>query len=585
MRKCNLLKTIRKVSSKDIPKILFLLFLFSELCFVIPLGAQNRQITGTVLDALSEEPLIGVSVVVKGTPRVTVTDLNGQFAIDVPAGSILELSCIGYIKQEVNVGNQTNIKVNLQENAKLIDEVVVVGFGMQKKVNLTGAVGITTAKELQNRPVMLATQALQGLVPGLSITQNNGSLESRASIRIRGRGTIDSDIKGDPLVLIDGFEGDINSLNPADIDNISVLKDAAASSIYGSKASFGVILITTKKGISGSTKINYSNNFRWNSPLLMPEPMDSYSFSLYVNDALSHTPGQSIRFNKTWLQHIQDYQQGKIQNAASADYRNNTWNEGYSAYTNIEGTTDRIGGIDNRNYYKELFRSSAFSHEHNLSLSGGNDKITFFGSLNYLDQNGLMVFGQDTYDRYSINAKINYVVNEWVNVSYSDRFVRNNYERPSAMTNNLFQDIGRQGWPTLPMYDPNGNLFFRHAVKLRDGGRDMATTDNAYQQLQLVLEPVKNWKTHVDASYATMNYNQHWHSLIGYIYDRDNNPQAGASNMSTSSNVHEENTKENLFGLNVYSEYNFTLSNRHNFKGMVGIQEQEMNQQKIGLQR
>ncbi|KAA6316842.1 TonB-dependent receptor SusC, partial [termite gut metagenome] len=280
MRKCSLLKTKRKVYSKDIPKILLLFFLFSALCFVTPLGAQNRQITGTVFDAVSEESLIGVSVAVKGTPRGTITDLNGQFAIDVPAGSILELSYIGYVKQEVAVGNQTYIRVSLQENTKLIDEVVVVGFGTQKKVNLTGSVGVATAKDIQDRPVIMAAQALQGIVPGLNISQNSGTLDSKPSIKIRGRGTLNNDqVSGNPLILIDGIEGDINAINPQDIENISVLKDAAASSIYGSKAPFGVILITTKKGKAGKTVVNYSNNFRVTSPILLPEFSDSYTFA------------------------------------------------------------------------------------------------------------------------------------------------------------------------------------------------------------------------------------------------------------------------------------------------------------------
>jgi TonB-linked SusC/RagA family outer membrane protein len=579
MRKCkfrNFLKIGRDVSSKDIPRAFLLFFLFSALCFVTPLGAQNRQITGTVFDAGSEEPLIGVSVVIKGTPRGTVTDLNGQFTIEVTAGSVLEFSYIGYIKQEVNVGNQTNIEVSLQENAKLLDEVVVVGFGTQKKVNLTGAVGVATAKELQDRPVTLASQALQGLVPGLNISQNNGSLDSRANITIRGRGTLNSDlVKGDPLILIDGIEGDINALNPNDIDNISVLKDAAASSIYGSKAPFGVVLITTKKGEAGKTKVNYSNNFHWNKPILLPEFMDSYTFALYYNDA--GTNGGGAHFNNSWLQAIKDYKDGKITTAA-VPKNNGRWEDGFDP--NGPGG---VGGIDNRDYYKELIRSSAFSQEHNLTFSGGNDKITFFTSFNFLDQNGLMVYNQDAYNRYSVNAKMGYEINKWSKLAYSNRFVRNTYDRPSKMTNDIFKTIGRQAWPVLPLYDGNDNLFEWKALDLRDGGNDRATTDNSYQQVQLTIEPIKNWKTFVEVNYSTLNYNRHWHSMPIYQYDVNNNPVLYSA--ASGGNVHEEADKEDLFGMNIYSEYSFTLANKHNLKGLIGLQEQSMSQTKFGLQR
>ncbi|KAA6312858.1 TonB-dependent receptor SusC, partial [termite gut metagenome] len=392
MRKCSFLKTRRKVYSKDIPKIFFLFFLFSALCFVTPLGAQNRQITGTVFDAVSEEPLIGVSVVVKGTPSGTVTDLSGQFAIGVSTGSVLELSYIGYVKQEVAVGNQTYIKVSLQENAKLIDEVVVVGFGTQKKVNLTGSVGVATAKDIQDRPVIMAAQALQGIVPGLNISQNNGTLDSKPSIKIRGRGTLNSDqVSGNPLVLIDGIEGDINAINPQDIENISVLKDAAASSIYGSKAPFGVILITTKKGKAGKTVVNYSNNFRVTSPILLPEFSDSYTFALYFNDGCVNVPGWGPHFNDNWLQGIKDYQEGKTNVAAHAFPNNpSRYDDGFDPRGLYNGATD-VGGIDNRDYYKELIRNQAFSQEHNINLSGGNDKVNYYTSLGLLDQSGLMV--------------------------------------------------------------------------------------------------------------------------------------------------------------------------------------------------
>ncbi len=173
----------------------------------------------------------------------------------------------------------------MKEDTEILNEVVVVGFGTQKKVNLTGSVGVAEAKELESRPVMNATQALQGLIPGLQISTNTGEMDKNMSINIRGTGTIGDGSSGSPLVLIDGMEGDLNSVNPQDIENISVLKDAAAASIYGSRAPFGVILITTKEGKTGKMSINYNNSFRISNPINLPKMMDSYTFANFFNSA------------------------------------------------------------------------------------------------------------------------------------------------------------------------------------------------------------------------------------------------------------------------------------------------------------
>jgi TonB-dependent SusC/RagA subfamily outer membrane receptor len=236
--------------------------------------AQKKAVTGTVKDS-SGETLIGVSIRVVETTQGTITGVDGEYKINVPdEKAVLEFSYISYVTQQITVGDKTVINVILQEDTKTLEEVVVVGFGTQKKVNLTGAVGVATAKEIESRPVNSATQALQGLVPGLKISTSNGALDQTMDISVRGTGTIGSS-SGSPLILIDGMEGDIHTVNPQDIENISVLKDAAASSIYGSRAPFGVILVTTKKGKAGKVAINYNNSFRYASPLGLPESMDS----------------------------------------------------------------------------------------------------------------------------------------------------------------------------------------------------------------------------------------------------------------------------------------------------------------------
>ena len=558
--------------------------------YALPSMAQTSGIgvSGRVTD-MNGAPLPGTNVFIEGTGTGTATDVEGKYHVTVPdRNAVLAFSFIGYVTQKITVGNKTVINVLLVEEATNIDEIVVVGFGTQRKINLTGAIGVATSKELRDRPVIFTAQALQGLVPGLNISQNNGTLDSKPSINIRGRGTIDSGVKGDPLILIDGIEGDIHALNPNDIENISVLKDAAASSIYGAKAPFGVILITTKNGTPGRTTVSYNNNLRWNSPILLPEFPDSYTFAAYFNDGCVNVPGWGPHFNDNWMEAIKDYQEGRTTTAATVFANNRTmYDDGFdprAVYVSTSGVEyTNVGGLDNRDYYKELIRSRAFSQEHNISIGGGKGDVSYYTSFGLLDQNGLMVFNQDSYKRFTATGKMSYDVNKWVNLAFSHRFVRDIYNRPSQMTNNLFKTIGRQCWPLLPMYDGNGNLFEWRAVELRDGGNDKTITDNSYQQLQLTFEPIKNWKTFVDASYSIKNMTRHWDSFALYHYDINNNPYVYAT--ASGGNVHEEAEKDDLFGLNIYTEYSFSLEEKHNFKVMVGFQEQQMNQLRFGLQR
>ena len=218
---------------------------------------ENKKIvTGNVKDHTGEF-LLGVSIVLKGTSVGTVTDIDGNYSIEVPDDhAILVFSYLGYSTRELSVKEKNRIDVILIEDTQKLDEVVVVGFGTQKKVNLTGSVGTVNAESLESRPVQNAVQALQGMVPGLQISTTSGTLDKKMDMNIRGTGTIGEGSESGPLVLIDGMEGDINSINPQDIENISVLKDAAASSIYGSRAPFGVILVTTKRGKSGKATDN-----------------------------------------------------------------------------------------------------------------------------------------------------------------------------------------------------------------------------------------------------------------------------------------------------------------------------------------
>lgn len=509
------------------------------------ISQQNGKVTGTVEDALGT--VIGATVVVKGTTNGTTTDIDGRFTLEgVKKGSILQISFVGYTTKEVKYTGQSVLKIMLQEDTKTLDEVVVVGFGTQKKVNLTGSVGTVDSEALASRPVQNAVQALQGVVPGLQITTTSGALDNKMSMSIRGTGTIGDGSDASPLVLIDGMEGDINSINPQDIENISILKDAAAASIYGSRAPFGVILVTTKSGKSGKTTINYNNNFRWGQPVRIPKQMDSYTFATFYNDANINS-GAGAYFNAEHLQRIKDYQDGKITDGVLADANNKYWLDGYA------------GGNANTDWYDVIYREWTSSQEHNLSFSGGNDKVNYYISGNFMDQKGLMEFNQDTYKRYTGTGKINAQLTDWAKVNYTSRFTREDFHRPAYLTNALFRDLARQGWPTLPVYDPNGYMFHSPspALPLRDGGKHNIQTDNIYQQISLILEPIKNWITHVDFNYRINTVNNHWDTQTLYNHDVQGNPYPIGYYQDTE--AHEDQTKENYMNFNAYTEYSHSL--------------------------
>lgn len=531
---------------------------------------QTIKVKGQVLDHTGV-PVIGANVVVKGTTNGTITDLDGNFTLEVPQGAVLSITYVGFTEQTVTVRGSEPLTIQLKEDAEALEEVVVVGFGTQKKVNLTGSVGTVDNEILESRPVQNAVQALQGAVPGLQISTTGGALDKTMDINIRGTGTIGDGSSGSPLVLIDGMEGDINSINPQDIENISILKDAAASSIYGSRAPFGVILITTKSGRSGKVTVNYNNNFRWNSPVKTPKQMDSYTFANFYNDGMMNG-GNSPYFDAEHLQRIQDYQAGILTNPLIPDPGNpSVWGDGYTY------------GCANTDWYDVIYRDWAFSQEHNLSINGGSERVTYYVSMNYLDQNGLMEFNQDTYDRYATTAKINIQLTDWAKFNYSNRFTREDFGRPSSLTSSLFQSLARQGWPTLPVYDVNGYMYSSPspAMGLRDGGRDKTQTDNIYQQASLILEPVKNWVTHVDFNYRIKSANRHWDKQYLYNHDVNGNPII----CDQSSNVHEDYLKENYMNVNAYTEYTYNWASGHNLKGMVGFQAEQLRHTEFGLQR
>lgn len=535
---------------------------------------QQIKISGIVKDATGE-PVIGASVLEKGTTNGIITDFNGNFSLSVKPNATLIISYIGYKTQEVKAAANKSINIILKEDTEMLNEVVVVGFGTQKKINLTGSVGIASAKELEARPVASATQALQGMIPGLDITTNTGALDQNMNISIRGVGTIGEGSSGSPLILIDGMEGDINTINPQDIATISVLKDAAASSIYGSRAPFGVILITTKSGKEGKATVNYNNSFRFSSPINLPHTMDSYNFALYYNQARLNS-SKSVRFNDTALQNMLDYQAGT--------------NEGWKASSSNPDAWDGTSYFNN-DFFHEIYSDNVFSQEHNVSVTGGSKNITYYSSFNYLNQGGLLNFGDDGIHRFNATAKLSATVTKWLKLSLSTRLTRNDVFRPTYFDhgNTFYIQLIQTARPYQALYDPNGNLYYSPALQLRDGGETNKRTDRFYYQATATIEPIKNWVTNVELNYNIQHQNNKENRLTAYQYGPTGVATAVNSASGKNEYLKEEYFQNNYLNLNIHSTYSHTFNNSHNMKVMAGFQTEntkrhDFNAKKYGFQ-
>ncbi|GIJ97198.1 SusC/RagA family TonB-linked outer membrane protein [Capnocytophaga stomatis] len=544
--------------------LLFMLLLLG--CFHFSV-AQTLLVRGTVTDE-SKIPLSGVGVVVKNTTRGVSTDFDGKFEIQAKAGDVLEFTSLGFITQERTVKGIQNQTINivLKEDTQQLKEVVVVGFGSQKKENLTGSVASVDAKVLEARPVNSAVQALQGAVSGMNfnVGRGGGELDNNLAFNIRGAGTIGSGSTAKPLILIDGMEGDLNALNPQDIESISILKDAASSSIYGSRAPFGVVLVTTKSGREGRVVINYSNNFRFSNPTNIPRMLDSESFAYYWNDADLNS-GSEPTFTPDIIEKIKLYKEGKLTEATDWNDENGDWNKGAKSWANVD-------------WFKEAYREWAPATEHNFSVRGGTEKTNYYVSAGLLNQEGLFRYNTDTFDRYTFNAKLSSQILPYLRLNYNGRFTRTGYERSSFLIGYdglFFHNIGRK-WPTLPKYDPNGHYIYNNDLANFENGRAKDRNDIMVQQLAFVFTPIKDWVTNVELNYSLDNEHSHIPWLPIYRYDKEGRPIPAALiegyfNNPGASRIYESTKTTDFYNVNVYTSYQKEI-NGHFLKGMVGFQ-------------
>lgn len=377
-----------------------------------PEGTDNtRKLKGTVTDGTGS-PLPGVSIRVKDSGTGTVTDALGHYAIAASRGATLLFSSVGYMSQEIQVGSQTTLDVKLSEDNADLSEVVVVGYGTQKKINLTGAVSMVSGKDIAARPMGQTSAALQGMAPGVTIRQSSGRPGADGgNIRIRGIGTLSTSdpttLNGaNPLVMIDGVEGSMNNIDPNLIESISVLKDAASSSIYGSRAANGVILITTKRANADQVGISYNNYIGWQDPTNMPKLVNALDYMLLINEAYSNT-GRTPLYNDELIQSYRE------QNGRNSDlYPNTDWQ-------------------------KETLTGSGLQQSHFLTIQGGTQKVKLLGSFGLFDQKGLIE--NSGFKRYTIRSNADITFSDKLKARIDLQYVNAITTDPAVTANEIFQ--------------------------------------------------------------------------------------------------------------------------------------------------
>lgn len=408
---------------------------------------EERKIKGVVKDQ-NGEPVIGANVSVKGTTLGTITGLDGDFVLEVPENALIQVSYIGYVSQELRLGGRNHLDVVLKEDSQALEEVVVVGYGVQKKVNLTGSVSSIKSEELERQPIVTMKDALAGLAPGLTVVKSSGQPgSSNPTITVRGVGTWKN---AGPLVLVDGMSMSIADVLPNDIESISVLKDAASAAIYGSRAANGVILITTKKGKVGKIQVNYNGNVGWQQATRQPKSATGWQYAELYNRAML-ADGKALP-DGTTLTFPQDM---------------------------IDRMKDGTGNIDhneaNTDWYDELLQT-ALQHTHDLSVSGGNDRLQYVGTVGYAKQDGII---KSSYERY--NTRLNTTANlaDWLTLQSNIAYI-NDVSKESPGLGYAYYYAPR-AYPNMPVQYSDGTWSFHSTPK---NPVRMTTDDYGYQRYE-----------------------------------------------------------------------------------------------------
>lgn len=529
---------------------------------------QNVPIKGRITDEAGN-PLIGVTVLVKGTTTGAKTDADGRFKMEVPENAIIEFSYVGYEPQQMKAKDGASFNIALKANSSGLNEVVVVGYGKQKRVNLSGAVDAISGKELESRPIANINNGLQGLLPNLNITNDNGRVSSASKFNIRGVTSING---GDPFILVDNIpftSEEVARLNPADVESITVLKDAASAAIYGARAAFGVVLITTKSGKDGRLIINANSNYAVRTLGLVPKIVtDPLTTMEYKHDAATPLYDLYPAAERAYAQRLKD--DPSLPNVIVNPTDKNKW----SYY----GTTD---------WLHEVYQKSAPAYNANVSISRGDEKLNYYFSADYYSQDGMLRYNPDKYNRYNLRAKATYTFNDRIKIGSNTMYTNTTYAQPSSTMDYLFfHNSNRTPSLSVPR-NPDGTWTSDGAAllgNLQSGGRSSDTWSEFMTTLNAEVGIIKDmWTLKGDATFRRGNQTGNTYVLpVAYRTGPDQPFQYTNGNKSSASNLSQA-VKYNVY--NIYTDFHKTFNKKHYVGALLGFNQEYHYYNKFNVKR
>lgn len=552
---------------------LFLILLLAGSSMV--LSAQDRSISGKVFDT-NEEPLIGVTVTIENTTIGAITDIDGAFTLQVPEGKVvLNVSYVGFVPQKVTVASgQSNVTVRLSEDAVLLNEVVVVGYGKQKKVNLTGAVASVGGEELENRVTKSLSSMLQGTVAGLNVTTSSGVPGSSASINVRG---ITSIHESEPLVLIDGAVGDIDRVNPNDVESISVIKDASAAAIYGARAAFGVILVTTKSGAAkdGKATVRYSGRFGWQAPTTSTDYETTGYCSVYTINQFWQANSGTLYVDYT----DQDMQELWNRVNDKTEHPDRPW-----VVEDVRNGRNQWVYYGNYDWWHSLYRDNRPMQQHNVSISGGKDDVKYFVSGSYDKQTGILRENPDIYRKYNLRSKIDFRINEWLTMSNNTSFYSSQYSYlGDGDVENTLAYSARHALACFPQKNPDGSWLYstpylnykvangRHILLGENSHRNVERSTDFTNTTRLVYAPIRELSFTGDFTYRQYQSRNTSRSNVMYYREYPDGELLSYATGAGANRLDEAVNTNQYYSTNIFGTYDDTFNQAHHLSVVGGM--------------
>lgn len=547
--------------------------LFCAVTWMMAQQSGGSLIKGQVIDPTGE-PIIGANVLVVGTTQGVITDVDGYYQLDVKAGATLKISYIGYKEQQVKA--KQGLVTTLQEDSEMLDEVVVVGFGTQKKVNLTGAVASVSSEVLENKPVGSIGQALEGVIPNLNVSAVSASPNSVASFNVRGGTSMGQNDKGvweikngSPLILVDGVQMDetyLGMLNPSDIESVSLLKDAASAAIYGARATYGVLLVTTKSGKKDQKpNVTYNFDMQWNTPSHRPDIMDAYTIQLAANQLTQWTGGTVSTWNEKVL-------------AAKKAWRDDP--ENAPAWIYSEGSNSKFTWVRSMNPYDEVVKDWTPMQKHTVSVKGGGEKTSYYISLGYQRQEGMYKINTDVQKRFNGLISLDTEITKWFKIGTKISYNTTNYDEPylnpqkGTLWGAMMGEVSRNICSPIKTSadDPQPDTWTDNILGwLAYGANRVTKRTNSSFNVTPVVTLMPGWTVKAELSYVPNEYFQK--SVIPtreYVVDDWTSIVKTHTNPSR---VEEKVTHSDYYTINAYTNYNHTFG-KHDVGAMIGFNQE-----------